>query len=393
MSLGQLPCIVCDNGTGFVKVGYAGQNFPSFIYPSMIGRPILRAEEAVSDTLELKEVMCGDEAAAVRQSLDIKYPVENGIVKNWEDMEHLWNYTFYEKLVINPTENKILLTEPPMNPAKNREKLIETMFEKYQFCAANVSIQAMLTLYAQGLLTGVVVDTGDGVTHVVPVYDGFVPQNLIRRLDVAGRHITNYFIKLLMLRGYAFNRTADFETVRQIKEKVCYVAYDINQERALAQETTCLMENYTLPDGKVIKIGRERFEAPEALFNPHLIDSEKSGMADMVFEMIQDADIDTRSEYYKHIVLSGGSSMYPGLPSRLEKDIKDRYLREVLKGNADRMKKFKIKIEDPPRRKHMVFLGGSVLADIMKDREEFWMTKREYDEGGMRAVLSKIGKS
>lgn len=192
-----------------------------------------------------------------------------------------------------------------MNPAKNREKLIETMFEKYQFAAANVSIQAMLTLYAQGLLTGVVVDTGDGVTHVVPVYDGFVPQTLIRRLDVAGRHITNYFIKLLMLRGYAFNRTADFETVRQIKEKVCYVAYDINEERALAQETTCLMENYTLPDGKVIKIGRERFEAPEALFNPHLIDSEKSGMADMVFEMIQDADIDTRAEYYKHIVLSG----------------------------------------------------------------------------------------
>ena len=268
--------------------------------------------------------MCGDEAAAVRQCLDVRYPVENGIVKNWADMEHLWNYTFFEKLQINPTENKILLTEPPMNPAKNREQLVESMFEKYNFAAANVSIQAMLTLYAQGLLTGVVVDTGDGVTHVVPVFDGFVPQNLIRRLDVAGRHITNYFIKLLLLRGYAFNRTADFETVRQIKEKVCYVAYDIQTERKLALETTCLMENYTLPDGRVIKIGRERFEAPEALFNPTLIDSEKSGMSDMVFEMIQDADIDTRAEYYKHIVLSGGSSMYPGLPSRLEKDIKDR---------------------------------------------------------------------
>jgi actin-related protein 2 len=359
----------------------------------MVGRPILRAEEALSETVELKEVMCGDEAAAVRHSLDIHYPVECGIVKNWEDMEHLWNYTFFEKLQINPRDNKILLTEPPMNPAKNRETLVEKMFETYGFGACNVSIQAMLTLYAQGLLTGVVVDTGDGVTHVVPVYDGFVPQNLIRRLDVAGRHVTNYFIKLLLLRGYAFNRTADFETVRQIKEKVCYVAHDITMERKLAQETTCLMENYTLPDGRVIKIGRERFEAPECLFNPSLIDSEKSGMADMVFEMIQDADIDTRSEYYKHIVLSGGSSMYPGLPSRLEKDIKDRYLKEILKGNVDRLKKFKIKIEDPPRRKHMVFLGGSVLADIMKDRSEFWMTKEDYDEGGIKAVLAKVGKS
>eukprot|EP01034_Spumella_vulgaris_P021875 gene21875-27950_t len=294
--------------------------------------------------------------------------------------------------LIRPQEHKIMLTEPPQNPLKNREKLIEKMFETYQFAAANVSIQAMLTLYAQGLLTGVVVDTGDGVTHVVPVYDGFVPQNLIRRLDVAGRHVTQYMTKLLMLRGYAFNRTADFDTVRQIKEKLCYVAIDIQAERKLALETTCLMESYTLPDGKVIKVGRERFEAAECLFNPSLVDSEKAGMADMVFDMIQDADIDTRSEYYKHIVLSGGSSMYPGLPSRLEKDIKDRYLNEILKGNQDRMKKFKINIEDPPRRKHMVFLGGSVLADIMKDKPEFWITRAEYEEHGLR-IINKIGRS
>lgn len=150
-----------------------------------------------------------------------------------------------------------------MNPSKNRETLVQKIFEKYGFGAAHVAIQAMLTLYAQGLLTGVVVDTGDGVTHVVPVWDGFVPGNLIRRLDVAGRHITQYMIKLLLLRGYAFNRTADFDTVRQIKEKFCYVALDIKQERDLALETTCLMETYTLPDGRVIKIGRERFEAPE----------------------------------------------------------------------------------------------------------------------------------
>lgn len=374
-----------------MKVGYAGQNFPTSIFPSMVGRPILRAEESVSESIELKEIMCGDEAAAIRHCLEIKYPVENGIVKNWEDMEHLWNYTFYEKLQINPGDNKILLTEPPQNPVKNRQNIIERMFETYGFAASNVSIQAMLTLYAQGLLTGVVVDTGDGVTHVVPVYDGFVPQNLIRRLDVAGRHVTQYLIKLLMLRGYAFNRTADFDTVRQIKEKFCYVANDIQAERKLALETTCLMENYTLPDGRVIKIGRERFEAPEALFSPSLIDSESVGMADMVFDMIQAADIDTRSEYYKHIVLSGGSSMYPGLPTRLERDLRERYLKEILKNDVTRMKKFKINIEDPPRRKHMVFLGGSVLADIMKDRAEFWITKGDYEEQGMR-VLQKLGR-
>lgn len=378
--------LVCDNGTGFVKVGYAGENFPRSIFPSMIGRPILRAEEADSEGVVLKDIMCGDEAAAVRHHLDCSYPVENGIVRNWDDMEHLWNYTFYEKMQINPAEMKILMTEPPLNPKKNREQMMEVMFEKYGFLGASISIQAMLTLTAQGLLTGVVVDTGDGVTHVVPVYEGFVPHNLIRRLDVAGRHITRYLIKLLLLRGYSLNRTADFETARIIKEKLCYVSYDIQQERKLAQETTVLMETYTLPDGRVIKLGRERFEAPEAMFNPSLIDVEGAGMGDMVFNMIQDADVDLRTEFYKHIVLSGGSSMYPGLPSRLEKEMRNRYLTDILHGDKSRLKQFKLRIEDPPRRKHMVFLGGSVLADIMKDRAEFWITKQEYEEQGPDAL-------
>lgn len=307
-----------------IKVGYAGENFPRSIFPSLVGRPILRAEEAFQEGVELKDIMCGDAAAAVRASLETSYPVSNGIIKNWDDMEELWKYTFEEKMAINPADHKILLTEPPLNPTKNREQMVERMFEKFNFGACNVSIQAMLTLYAQGLLTGVVVDSGDGVSHVIPVFDGFVPQNLIRRLDVAGRHITRYLIKLLLLRGYAFNRTADFETVRQIKEKLCYVAHDIGMERRLAQETTVLEESYTLPDGRVIKLGRERFEAPEPLFDPSLVDVEAPGLGDMVFEMIQKSPIDCRTDYYKHIVLSGGTSMYPGFPTRLEKDIRAR---------------------------------------------------------------------
>mmetsp|Transcript_34639 Transcript_34639/g.42724 ORF Transcript_34639/g.42724 Transcript_34639/m.42724 type:complete len:192 (+) Transcript_34639:204-779(+) len=179
--------LVCDNGTGFVKVGYAGQNFPTSVFPSMVGRPQLRAEmESLEDT-DLKDIMVGDQAAKVRFALDIKYPVENGIVQNWEDMEHLWHYTFYDKMKIEPSKHRIMLTEAPGNPLINRERTLTTMFEKYGFEAANMSIQAMLVLYAQGLLTGVVVDSGDGVSHAVPVYEGFVPQHLVKRLDVAGR--------------------------------------------------------------------------------------------------------------------------------------------------------------------------------------------------------------
>lgn len=290
---------------------------------------------------------------------------------------------------VDPSDHKILLTEPPMNPKENRKRMLENMLEKYQFSAAKVSIQAMLVLYAQGLLTGVVVDSGDGVTHIVPVWEGVCPPQLIKRLNVAGRHITTYLIKLLQLRGYAFNRTADFETVRQMKESLCYVGYDLEVEKRLALETTTLMANYTLPDGRVVKLGRERYEAPEVLFNPGLLDMESVGMADMLFNMINEADIDLRQSFYQHIVLSGGSTMYAGLPSRLEKEMRQLYLDKVLKGDTERLSKFKLRIEDPPRRKHMVYLGGSVLADIMKDRPEFWISKAEWEEVGASIIDRK----
>ena len=382
--------VVCDNGTGFVKCGYAGSNFPAHIFPSLVGRPIIRAANRAED-IEVKDLMVGDEASKLRSMLEVNYPMENGMVRNWDDMCHVWDYTFgEEKLNIDPSNCKILLTEPPMNPNRNREKMIEVMFEKYGFDSTYIAIQAVLTLYAQGLVTGVVVDSGDGVTHICPVYEGFALPHLTKRLDIAGRDVTRYLIKLLLLRGYAFNQTADFETVRQMKEKLCYVGYDIATEQKLAQETTFLVESYTLPDGRVIKVGGERFEASEALFQPHLINVEGQGVAELLFTAIQSADMDMRPDLYRHIVLSGGSTMYPGLPSRLEREMKQLYLERVLRGDTDRLSKFKIRIEDPPRRKDMVFIGGAVLADVMKDRDDFWMSKAEYEEKGLK-VLTKLG--
>ena len=187
------------------------------------------------------------------------------------------------------------------------------MFETYGFKAAFIQVQAVLTLYAQGLLTGalllrcrclelalsfcgagLVVDSGDGVTHVVPVVDGYAFPHLTKRLNVAGRHVTSYLVDLLQRRGYAFNRSADMDTVRQIKESLCYVSYDYKRDLQLGRETTHLMKSYTLPDGRVIKLGPERFMAPEALFSPDLVDVEGGGIADVVFKCVQEMDIDNR---------------------------------------------------------------------------------------------------
>ncbi len=354
-----------------------------------MGRPILRAEERTGD-IEIKDIMCGDEASAVRSALQVSYPMENGIIRNWEDMEHLWDYAFYERLQEDTTGKKILLTEPPMNPLKNRERMCEVMFEKYNFGGVYVAIQAVLALYAQGLSSGVVVDSGDGVTHIVPVYESVVLSHLTRRLDVAGRDVTRHLIDLLSRRGYAFNRTADFETVRQIKEKLSYVSYDLELDAKLARDTTTLVESYELPDGRVIRVGSERFEAPECLFQPSLVDVEQPGVGELLFNTIQAADLDIRSSLYKAIVLSGGSSMYPGLPSRLEKELKQLWLTRVLHNDASRLDKFKVRIEDPPRRRHMVFIGGAVLANIMADKDHMWISKQEWEEQGP-SILSKLG--
>lgn len=383
--------IVCDNGTGYVKCGFAGENFPAAVFPCMVGRPMLRFEEAISDQ-RLDDVIVGEDCAKLRHQLEVTYPINNGIVQNWEDMNHVWDHMINEILKIDPSECKILLSDPPLNPTTNREKMIQTMFETYKFESVFIQIQAVLTLYAQGLLTGLVIDSGDGVTHVVPVVDGFSFPHTTKRMKIAGRQITSYLIDLLLRRGYAFNRTADFETVREIKERLCYVSYDFKREYQLGVETTILVKQYTLPDGRVIKVAGERFQAPEALFNPELIDVEGEGLAELAFRCVQEMDIDNRMPLYQHIVLSGGSTMFPGLPSRLEKEIQQLYLETVLKGNKQALKKFKLRIEDPPRRKHMVYLGGSVLAGIIKNAPELWISRKEYEEEGFRC-LQKCGQS
>jgi len=373
--------IVCDNGTGFVKVGFAGEHFPVAMFPSMVGRPTMRYAEKIGG-VEIKDIMVGDEAAAVRQQLEINYPLDKGIIRNWEDMGHVWDYTFGEKLKVDTKGAKIVLTEAARNPKGNREQMVQVMFEKYGFQGVQVRTQALLCLYAQGLQTGVVVDSGDGVTHVVPVYEGFVLEDQIKRLDVGGRNVTKHFIDLLMRQGYAFNATSDFDTVRQLKEALGYVSYDPAIDKKLGQETTVLMKDYELPDGRTIKVGAERYEAAECLFNPSLIGIEgcpgsgAGGIADTVFQCIDACPPDTKLKLYESIVLSGGSTMFPGLPSRLEKDIKERYLAKTLGGDVSRLKKFKIKIEDPPRRKHLVWIGGAVIADLMKNTESWWVTKQ-----------------
>jgi actin-related protein 2 len=191
---------------------------------------------------------------------------------------------------------------------------------------------------------------------------------------------------LLLIRGYAFNLSADFETVREIKERTCYCSCGIDLDRKIAKETTVLDVDYQLPDNSWIKIGRERFEATEALFQPYLLGREDQGVSDLVFTTIMKSPIDSRAKLFPNIFLSGGSTMFPGLPNRLERDMR-RLHREMRKhGETTR---FKIKVHDFPYRKYLVYIGASTVAKVWEHEASVWKTKYEWQEDGARIAHKK----
>ena len=363
--------LVFDIGSCMCRAGFAGDDAPRSVFPSVIGRPYL---EETMVGVAMSGSYVGDDAMKKRGVLSLSYPTHRGKVTNWEDMELILEHTFHKELRVVPEEHPLLLTEPPLNPKSNKEKMMQTVFETFGCPATYFALPGVLTVYASGRNTAMVLDIGEGVTHTLPIINGFTYPSAILRHDLAGYDLTKYLIKLQKKRGYSFATSTEWEIARDMKEKMCYVADDFDKETDTARYSSELERSYDLPDGQIFTVGEERFLCPEALFQPLLLEKESDGIHELVYRAVQNCDIHARTQLLANVVLAGGSTMFHGLPDRLNKELV-----------AIAPAAVKVKVVAMPERKFSVWIGGSILASL-STFQHAWFAKQDYDECGPNYV-------
>ncbi|ODV59476.1 actin-related protein 3 [Ascoidea rubescens DSM 1968] len=425
------PAVVMDNGTGLTKLGFAGNDAPSFVFPTAIatnsnfsGKPsaplnrprrsgpsgsgasainsnLSNNNVALKRGMEDLDFYIGDEAleACNGPNYSLSYPIKHGQIENWDHMERFWENSIFKYLRCEPEDHYFLLTEPPLNPPENRENTAEIMFESFNCAGLYIAVQAVLALAASWtsskvqnrVLTGTVIDSGDGVTHVIPVAEGYVIGSAIKNIPIAGRDITLFIQQMLRERGEA---DSSLRTAEQIKQNYCYVCPDIVKEfRKFDNDSQkfsqYIVENQNKTQKKIVDIGYEKFLAPEIFFNPEIASSDfLIPLPTVVDQAIQSSPIDVRKGLYKNIVLSGGSTMFKDFGRRLQRDIRDIVKQRI--EASERLSNAKstgveVQVISHRRQRNAVWFGGSLMAQT-SEFKAYCHTKQDYDEFGPNIV-------
>ncbi|XP_063986396.1 actin-related protein 3 [Diachasmimorpha longicaudata] len=402
--LGHPPACVIDVGTGYTKLGFAGNRDPQLTIPSAIA---IKETAKVGDNsarrvtkgVEDLDFYIGYEAFN-SPGYSIKYPVRHGLVEDWDLMERFLQQCIFKYLKAEPEDHHFLLTEPPLNTPENREYLAEIMFESFNVPGLYIAVQAVLALAASWtaktvenrVLTGVVVDSGDGVTHVIPVAEGFVIGSCIKHIPIAGRDITYFIQSLLREREVGIPPEQSLETAKAIKEKHCYICPDIAKEFSKYDADPTKIKQYTGINNITqqpfnVDVGYERFLGPEIFFHPEFANPDfTTPLVEIVDDVIQSCPIDVRRPLYKNIVLSGGSTMFKDFGRRLQRDMKKMVdtrlkLSEKLSGGRITPTAIDVRVISHPKQRCAVWFGGALLAN----EPEFYQvchTKKDYQEYG-----------
>ncbi|KAE9401501.1 actin actin-like protein [Gymnopus androsaceus JB14] len=406
--MSTLAPIICDNGTGYSKVGYALKLYS--VFPTAIATrgpasqpsrapplPSKPGHLASKRGVEDLDFFIGDEALANARTpgYGVHYPIRHGMIDNWDHMERYWEQTIFKYLRAEPEDHYFLLTEPPLNPPENREQTAEIFFESFNIKGIYIRSSWSSNRVTDRTLTGTVIDSGDGVTHVIPCAEGYVIGSAIKHIPIAGRDITKFVLDLMRERGEttAIPPEDALRVAGRVKENYSYVCQDLVAEfRKYDVDPYKYFQRY---DGEnsvtkqkySVDVGYERFLAPEIFFNPEIYSSDfLTPLPIVVDDVIQQSPIDVRRGLYKNIVLSGGSTMFQHFGARLKRDLKqivDRRLDASALASGSVLKSSGVDVEviSHKRQRYAVWFGGSLLASL----PEFYTschTKAQYDEIG-----------
>ncbi|GFE55144.1 actin II [Babesia ovis] len=365
MMVDDTLALVVDTGSYSIKVGYSGAEKPQKTFRTL-------AAYQQND-----ELVVGNEALKYATKRAIISPVQHGIVRNWAIMERLWMHAFKNELNVSQMEHPVLLSEPPLNPKMHREKVCQLMFENFNVPGLYMSPTSLLGLYGAGKTTGLAVDIGEGVAHAVPINDGTIYPHAIGRLDVGGNDVTSHLVSMipdLDPKSYYSRVIAD-----EIKERYCYVAVNYKQQlKLIERDPEQYTKKYTLPDGKIITLMRECFEAPEILISPDIGGRYCPSLADIVYHSVRSCEPEVHKAMFTNILLTGGSTLYEGFIERCEHEFKDA---------ANENMAIKI-VPNVKNRNLCVWSGGSIVASL-STFQQMWVTKAEYEESGPTVIHRK----
>ncbi len=411
--------VVIDNGTGYTKMGYAGNLDPDFVVPTAIADLDKKSTLSVSTKNDEYNYFIGDQAiikAKESKNHKLTYLMQDGIIESWDLMEKFWHQSIYDYLKCDPQEHNFVLTEPPMNPPENRENIAEIFFETFNVPGLYIGVQAVFALLgcsktyedegnemeeqqkkAVKSLTGVVVDSGDGVTHIVPICDGYVLGSNIKHIPIAGRKITKFMEQMIRERGEKIPTEDLYYATMEVKEKYGYLAKDLIDEFAKYDKKGNSNDKVTQSTkfkkysgvGKIsqkpytIDLGYELFLGPESFFSPEIIDKNwKASLDESIDLTIQQCPIDYRKRLYADIVFSGGSTSFKNLDKRLQYSLQNRVDERLKKYNAGgKQTTIKVSVTNSMAQKHVVWLGGSYYSYNYNFKTSVH-TREEYLEKG-----------
>lgn len=399
------PAVVIDNGSLYSKIGYSGNTEPSFIIPTAIASKESKGSAMTKGQYDDLDFYIGEEAYQKQKTHNLSLPVKEGEINNWDDIEKFWQKTLYSLLRVEPQDHVVLLTEPPLNPPENREQMAEIMFETFNVEGLHIGVQPVLSLFGRNSLenktnlTALVIDSGDGVTDIIPIAHGYVISNCITHIPIAGRDITRFIQKRLKDRKLGIPAEDLMDASRNIKEMYCYLCKNINTEVAKYEDPGSDLHKVYSGVGRItgsqlnVPVGAERCLGPELFFSPEKFTKNWDRPLDQCVDAaIQSCPIDLRRDLYSNIVLSGGSTMFKNMNRRLQERIQERVnirLGAYEQASQHSPTPIDCRISSYKTQRYGAWFGASQFA-VLPEFSRVYHTRAQYSEYGPSIARTSV---